>query len=273
MGFLSGCGGSTKPPISDCSYERRRDLHYPAGGEPNAPTAQEQQEGICDERGESTYEKSDSAQFKALTLHRTANRAMAPGPLSRCAMAEILEISRTLGREISVIVEASTGQFKIGWGNAGTSPPEDVTKTLSFFHTHPNATKQSLPLATHSPVDLTAALVFAAAQGRDAISTLVGTTCGGPMETSTVAVSGNVIYATNAQEKDWLAHLLNSTAFAPYKQLMTEAGLRTAYRVEINAEKVRAIVAAVAARYQISSEAENTILTAIRRGPPSHPRQ
>ena len=189
--------------IPSCSYQLVKGLHYRKGLKWPSLAEKEVEEKECQD-GEPvrpSYQTKD--RWELLTKLRQSNRTFVTPQFDYCFLQELTDISATAGREIIVGIDVRSGVFFSKWGDAkGRVGPQDPTNELVLLHTHPRATLRSSPATSHSEGDLSATLLFYVAHRTEdpdleIATTVTGRVCGGKMETSTIALSHDVLYVTS----------------------------------------------------------------------------
>lgn len=190
-----------------CSFPRVAGIHYPMVYRSGPfSTPKESQLQLCD--GEEPknlmfYQE----EWMLLNRHRVANKQVVVTNFDRCFLEELLDMSRSAGRELAIFYDHEERHVGISLGEPGNTTALDAFRFLTMFHTHPRADDESVPMTMHALNDLVSAYVYASAHVT-AVSVVAGKICGGEMELSIVAVEKDNIYVANSFERDLVLLLL-----------------------------------------------------------------
>lgn len=219
-----------------CSYQRIEGIHYPQGEPLSSLTQAEKTAGLCVDEAS----RFPAEAYRRLINHRQANRDFVPAQWDPCFLQEILDISRTKGVELGIGFDLQNGLFEAEVGTSKELPVHNRIAYLSFVHTHPRAEANSPPTTIFSQQDLYCLLVYATAQNSEAIATVIGSICGGPMEISQIAVDKDKIYVTNEFDQGWVSFLLAEFKPLELEKLMALRGI-TQFQVVVDPATVNAI--------------------------------
>ena len=204
-------------------------------------TKTEQLYHLCEGDERSHYD-FDAEGWNYLVNHRQANRQFHTVQFSVSFLDALLEISRASEREVAVSYDTEKKSMIFEWGDAGNVAPQDAARVLTILHTHPRATKNSVPVTTLATHDLYSLIAFSRAQGSAAVSTVIGRVCGGELEVASVAMQGASLYVANAHEKLWIENMLALPMPEPLRKILT-ATKTAPLTVEVNPKKISEIVA------------------------------
>ena len=204
----------------------------------SVPTDTELKQQLCDEPEKSRNPAFSESEWKMIISHRGANRAFRTEQFSESFLAGILGLSLQQGREVGLVWDAKEKEFTAGWGSADSLKASNATIQLTIIHTHPRATLDSMPLTLHSLNDLQSVVIFATAQNRPALSTVVGKVCGGKMEMSSILVEKDKIFVANVFEKKLIDGNLNNPFPHGFEEVMKDRGIRK-FSVEVNPQKIQ----------------------------------
>ena len=195
---------------------------------------------LCEGEERSHYDLTLQEGWEFLIHHRQANRQFRTPQFSASFLDALLEISRGSEREVAISYDTEKESMVFQWGEADNAGDNDAARVLTLLHTHPRATKNSLPATMHAVNDLYALIVFSRSQSSAAVSTVIGRICGGEMEVSSIAIEGAVLYTTNPQEKVWVESILALPRSKPLQEILI-ATKTAPLTVEVHPEKIAEI--------------------------------
>lgn len=200
--------------------------------------------------------------YERLVGLRNANRAFVSRQWDPNFLRTFVDASRARGEEIGVIYDAESHRIALQYANGeggGVLPAVDVTRYNTILHTHPRATAYPVAATMFSQSDLISLLIFSVSQQTTTSATVIGRICGGPLETSQIAVSGNTIFVTNSYELGWISHNLRILP-SPARDILRRA-VPEGYRVEVNPARVNEIGARSALPADIQASILRTLNT------------
>lgn len=188
-----------------CQFRRIAGFHYPENADPvRFITPKESELKKCEGKEADSYSAEN---WNNITNHRSANRKTLVPNFDSCFLEEVVDISRTTGREMAIVYDYEARAISYRLGETNMTDIEDPSRFLVLFHTHPRAARESGPVITHSLNDLWSAYIYAGGHG-SAASVVAGKICGEGMEFSIVAADRDHIYVTNPYEKESVEFLV-----------------------------------------------------------------